>query len=214
MLGATLSELCSPTFQGRQGALRVHGNPFQPQDKGPGCGGQLGRALTSATSHHPGVRSPALEPGPCLLFAPPRPWRCQQSFLGFRSSRLSPPFLCISSPPAFLCVSVSPTPSVLHLSSLSLGLSVSYSVSSLICVSDSYGGGPFSLCPRDLQWYPSLCVSGCLLFQRGSPEISLVVVGWGRGHTRTASASISHCFCYFLETQPLSCPLPGRTESS
>lgn len=214
MLGATLSELCSPTFQGRQGALPVHGNAFQPQDKGPGCGGQLGG--DSDLRHQPRPRcarpgaptrpTPTPCPAPPLALSGVLSW-----FLLFSTLSALPLHF---SPPPFLCVSVSSTPSVLRFSSLPLGLSASYSVSSLICVSDSNRCGPFSLCPRDLQWYPSLSVSDCLFFRRGSPETSLVVVGWGRGRTHTASASISHCFCYLLETQPLSCPLPGRRESS
>lgn len=201
-----MSSAVRPSRGGR-GRSRSTATRSSRRTKARGAAGSWEGILTSATSRDPGVRGRALQPGPRLLLAQPRPWRCQESFLGFCYSRLSPPFLCISP-------LLHSTPSVLRLSSLPLGLSASYSVSSLICVSDSNRCGPFSLCPRDLQWYPSLSVSDCLFFRRGSPETSLVVVGWGRGRTHTASTSISHCFCYLLETQPLSCPLPGRRESS
>lgn len=204
MLGATLRGLCRTTLLGRQGALLAHRKAFQPQDKGWRCGGLPGWDCDLRGS---GVLSQAHEPGPRPPASPPGPWRCLQSFLRLRPSGSSLPFPCISAPPPFLCVSVSPAPSVLHHSSLPLRLFVFCSVSCLVCVPDSNRGGFVSLCPWDLRRYLSLCVSGCLLSPRGGPEISLAVVGVGGAQAQPPSPTASVTGTSWK--QPRSRPLPA-----
>lgn len=192
--------LCSQTLLGRQGALSAHSNALQPQDKGQRCSGLQ---CWGCDLRGPGVLSYRRSRNQAHAHPLPRVAlrSCLQSFLRFHPSRFSLPFLCICPLPSFLCVSVSFTPSVLHLSSLPLDLSVSYYVSCLVCVSDSNRGGPVSLCPRDLRWYP-LCVSGGLLFRRGGSEISLVRVEVGGGDARAQHGPPSPTVCHrhLLET--------------